>query len=192
MLPFAGSSRTLPTPTSRLLPPAMAAQVASASASSESALWAAIEEKAADGTMTAIEHLLYTSYRAAQAKLADSERQNEELWLELEKFLRVPESPQAVATGSDDDADAAAAADAAEPANDAPSAEARREAEQRELEQKQKQAAIAEKARLAAEAERRAQAEAEAEEAANAEMLRYLQKDLAAPRGGLDIHNILA
>jgi len=173
----------------------MAAQVASASssASSESALWAAIEEKAA-GTMTAIEHLLYTSYRAAQAKLADSERQNEELWLELEKFLRVPESPsaQAVATGSDDDADAAAAADAAEPANDAPSAEARREAEQRELEQKQKQAAIAEKARLAAEAERRAQAEAEAEEAANAEMLRYLQKDLAAPRGGLDIHNILA
>lgn len=172
----------------------MAAQVASASASSESALWAAIEEKAADGTMTAIEHLLYTSYRAAQAKLADSERQNEELWLELEKFLRVPESPsaQAVATGSDDDADAAAAADAAEPANDAPSAEARREAEQRELEQKQKQAAIAEKARLAAEAERRAQAEAEAEEAANAEMLRYLQKDLAAPRGGLDIHNILA
>ena len=153
----------------------MAAQV-----SADESLWEVIEEKAQNGTMTAVEHLLYTTLRSTQAKLAESEKQNEDLWLELEKFLRVPEQKEA---------------DEPEPPTESPAAMAGSDDDEPVAEfvppSPEEQRAV-ERARAAAEAERRARAEAEAEEAANEEMMRYLQKDVAAPRGGLDIHNILA
>ena len=67
----------------------MAAQV-----SADESLWEVIEEKAQNGTMTAVEHLLYTTLRSTQAKLAESEKQNEDLEAQIGASGAVVDEPQ--------------------------------------------------------------------------------------------------
>jgi len=179
-------------------------------AANNAELWDTIDRKAAEGTLTTIEALLYTTLRETRAKLAASEQDNEKLWLELEKFLRVPEggapaadaaaaapaAPAAAADSDDDDDDDQPSADyvSAEELALAAKLQAEKEAAAR-VKAAEKAAAARVKAaeEEAAAAKARAQAvEEEAAAAADAEMFAYMQKEMSTPKGGLNIRGMLA